>query len=227
VASHDLQEPLRKIVAFGQRLRLRYGGKLDVRGLDYLERLERSAQRMQMLLEGLLLYSHVQTKAHPFRPVNLTDVMNNVLADLEVQLEQVHGRVHLDPLPTIEADATQMRQLFQNLFSNGLKFHQPDVPPEIEVRGEQVNIDGRDLIEIRIADNGIGFDPQQSERIFGVFQRLHGPTEYEGTGLGLAICRKIVMRHYGHITVQSEPGKGSVFIVQLPFTQLPPGEKMI
>lgn len=227
VASHDLQEPLRKILAFAEQLRKRYGEQLDERGVDYLERLERSAARMQMLLNGLLLYSRVQTQAHPFRPVNLMDVVTSVLADLEVQLENVNGRVHLHSLPTIDADATQMRQLFQNLIGNALKFHQPDVPPVVEVRGEQVHVNGRDLIEIGITDNGIGFDPQHSERIFGVFQRLHGPAEYEGSGLGLAICRKIVLRHFGHITAQSEPGKGATFVVQLPFTQLPPGEKMI
>jgi PAS domain S-box-containing protein len=227
VASHDLREPLRKILAFSKRLRLRHGEQLDERGMDYLERLERSTARMQMLLDGLLQYSRLQTQIRPFRPVNLMDVVGSVVADLEVQVEQANGRVHIQPLPTIEANATQMRQLFQNLIGNALKFYRPDVPPVVEVQGQQVHVNGRDLIEIRVTDNGIGFDPRHNERIFGVFQRLHGPAEYEGSGLGLAICRKIVMVHFGHISAHSEPGKGATFIVQLPLTQLPAGEKMI
>ncbi|NJN55687.1 MAG: PAS domain S-box protein [Anaerolineae bacterium] len=227
VASHDLQEPLRKISTFAERLHQRQGDRLDARGLDYLQRLQRSSGRMQSLLDGLLLYSRVQTQAHAFRVVNLTDVWQGVVADLEAHIEQVRGRVTIYPLPTIEADATQMRQLFQNLLHNALKFHRPDVPPIVEVYGQQVEVDGRDLLEIRVSDNGIGFEPKYSERIFGVFQRLHGRTDFEGSGLGLAICRKIALRHFGHITAQSEPGKGTVFIVLLPFTQLPASQKMI
>ncbi|MCL4265393.1 MAG: PAS domain S-box protein [Anaerolineae bacterium] len=227
VASHDLQEPLRKILTFGERLRTRYEDQLDARGRDYLQRSERSAVRMQSLLSGLLLYSRVQTQARPFAPVNLTAVLQNVLSDLEDQMERVHGRVVTHPLPTIEADATQMRQLFQNLISNALKFHRPGESPVVEVQGEKINVNGRGLLEIRITDNGIGFAPQDSERIFGVFQRLHGHTEYEGAGLGLAICRKIVLRHFGHITAQAVPHNGATFIVQLPFTQLPLSQKMI
>lgn len=227
VASHDLQEPLRKILTFGERLRSRYGERLDERGLDYLQRLERSAVRMQSLLDGLLLYSRVQTQDRPFEPVNLTAVLHAVLSDLEAQIERVNGRVTVQPLPTIEADATQMRQLFQNLISNALKFHRPGVAPEVDVRGERVDVNGRDLLEIHITDNGIGFEPQDGERIFGVFQRLHGREAYEGSGLGLAICRKIVLRHYGHVAAHSIPDNGATFVVQLPFTQLPPGQKMI
>ncbi|MBX3059137.1 MAG: PAS domain S-box protein [Anaerolineae bacterium] len=227
VASHDLQEPLRKILTFGERLHARYGERLDERGLDYLQRLERSAMRMQLLLDGLLLYSRVQAQDRPFEPVNLTAVLHAVLSDLEAQIERVNGRVTVQPLPTIEADATQMRQLFQNLISNALKFHRPGMPPEVDVQGKRVDVNGRDLLEIRITDNGIGFEPQDSERIFGVFQRLHGRDAYEGSGLGLAICRKIVLRHYGHVAAYGAPGNGATFVVQLPFTQLPPGQKMI
>ncbi|HUM69537.1 MAG TPA: PAS domain S-box protein [Chloroflexota bacterium] len=227
VASHDLQEPLRKILAFSERLHSRYGERLDERGLDYLQRLERSAVRMQSLLDGLLLYSRVQTQDRPFEQVNLTAVLHAVLSDLEVQIERVNGRVTTQPLPIIEADATQMRQLFQNLISNALKFHRPGAPPEVDVRGERVEGNGRDMLEIRVSDNGIGFEPQDSERIFGVFHRLHGRGEYEGSGLGLAICRQIVLRHFGHMTAQGAPNNGAVFVVQLPFAQLPPAQKMI
>jgi len=200
---------------------------LDERGLDYLQRLERSAVRMQSLLDGLLLYSRVQTQDRPFEQVDLTAVLHAVLSDLEAQIERVNGRVTTQPLPIIEADATQMRQLFQNLISNALKFHRPGAPPEVDVRGERVEVNGRDILEIRVSDNGIGFEPQDSERIFGVFHRLHGRGEYEGSGLGLAICRKIVLRHFGHLTAQGAPNNGAVFVVQLPFAQLPPAQKMI
>jgi PAS domain S-box-containing protein len=227
VASHDLQEPLRKILTFSGRIHQRYEHLLDQRGVDYLQRLERSAERMQSLLEGLLLYSRVQTQAQPFMAVNLMDVLRGVMADLEVQVEQVNGRVIIHPLPTIEADATQMRQLFQNLISNALKFHRAGVPPVVELHGERVVVNGRTLLEIRITDNGIGFTHRESERIFGVFQRLHGRDEYEGSGLGLAICRKIVLRHFGHITAHAVPDSGATFVVQIPFTQLPQAEKMI
>ncbi len=216
VASHDLQEPLRKILAFAERLRTRYGEQLDERGVDYLQRLLRSTARMQLLLDGLLLYSRVQTQARPFVPVNLTVVLNSVLSDLENQVERVNGRVTIHPLPTIEADATQMRQLFQNLISNALKFHRPGITPEVEVLGERVEVNGRALLEIRVSDNGIGFAPQDGERIFGVFQRLHGRDQYEGSGLGLAICRKIVLRHMGHIWAEGAPNQGATIIVQLP-----------
>lgn len=220
IASHDLQEPLRKIQAFGSRLRTLYADRLDDRGRDYMDRMERSAERMRELLDDLLLYSRLQTRPQALAPVNLNAVLSGVLSDLENQIDRVNGRVQSDPLPTITADATQMRQLFQNLISNGLKFHRPGVPPVVTIRAQTLTRDGQEIVEIRVQDNGIGFEDEYSERIFGVFQRLHGRTEFEGSGLGLAICRKIVHRHHGRITAHGTPGAGATFTLQLPLRQM-------
>ncbi|GAB4303712.1 MAG: hypothetical protein Fur0025_45100 [Oscillatoriaceae cyanobacterium] len=215
VASHDLQEPLRKIQAFGDRLQARFGDKLGEQGQDFLGRMQKAAIRMQGLIEDLLSFSRVTTKAQPFAPVNLSTVVEGVLSDLETRIERTQGRVTVGELPTIEADSSQIRQLFQNLIGNALKFHREGVPPEIEVSA-QVNMEG--YCEIRVADNGIGFEQKYVDRIFTVFQRLHSRSEYEGTGIGLAICRKIVERHHGIITATGSLGKGSTFIVTLPLT---------
>ncbi|HIK12989.1 MAG TPA: hypothetical protein IGS52_22470 [Oscillatoriaceae cyanobacterium M33_DOE_052] len=215
VASHDLQEPLRKIQAFGDRLQARFGDKLGDQGQDFLGRMQNAASRMQVLIEDLLSFSRVTTKAQPFAPVNLSKVVEGVLSDLETRIERTQGRVTVGELPTIDADSSQMRQLFQNLIGNALKFHRAGVPPEIEV---SAHLNNHGICEIRVADNGIGFEQKHVERIFTVFQRLHSRSEYEGTGIGLAICRKIVERHNGIITATSTLGKGSTFIVTLPVT---------
>jgi PAS domain S-box-containing protein len=225
VASHDLQEPLRKVKAFGDRLKAKYADVFDERGLDYLERMQSAAVRMQDLINALLTYSRVTTKAQPFVPVDLAQTVQDVLSDLEVRIEQVGGKVIVDRLPTIDGDPTQMRQLLQNLISNALKFHRPDEPPVVKIHGQLLNGQGQRSTEgsssggqcqITVLDNGIGFDEQYQDRIFQVFQRLHNRTEYEGTGIGLAICRKIVERHGGSITAQSTPDQGATFIVTLP-----------
>jgi signal transduction histidine kinase len=240
VASHDLQEPLRKVHAFGDRLQARYGQVLDEQGRDYLERMQQAAQRMQSLINGLLTYSRVTTRALPFVPVDLGQVVREVLSDLEVRIEQVNGRVEVGDLPTIDADPTQMRQLFQNLIGNALKFHRPEEPPLVTISAKLLDAgdqppateqraaaERRAVTEevaarrcqILVQDNGIGFDPKYLDRIFQVFQRLHGRGEYEGTGIGLATCRKIVNRHRGSITATSTPGQGATFIVTLPLEQ--------
>ncbi len=223
VAAHDLQEPLRKIQSFSDRLRLKTGDSLSPDAADYLNRIQSSAERMQVLINDLLSYSRVTTKAQPFTPVDLNDIVKQVVADLEVRIEQTSGRVEFNNLPTIEADATQMRQLFQNLIGNALKFHQPGTPPvvRIECRTSTGSMFGPNAsrCEIRVTDNGIGFDEKYLDRIFTIFQRLHGRHEYEGTGIGLAVCRKIVDRHGGVITAKSLPGHGSTFILTLPITR--------
>lgn len=216
VASHDLQEPLRKIQTFGSRLQTRYGAALDAAGQDYLERMIKAAARMQILITDLLAYSRVTTEAQPFRPVDLHEVMQEVLSDLELQIQLCGGEVLVDHLPTIEADPTQMRQLLQNLLSNGLKYHQADRPPRVEITAETLAQHGRAVCQLTVADNGIGFDEQYTEQIFGIFQRLHGRREYEGSGVGLAICKKIVERHGGTITAHSQVGQGATFVVTLP-----------
>ncbi len=228
VASHDLQEPLRKIQAFGDRLRGKCGPALTAEGLDYLDRMQSAAQRMQILINDLLTFSRVATKARPFVPVNLSEIVNGVLSDLEVRIEQKHGRVEVGELPDIDADELQLRQLFQNLIGNALKFHREGESPIVKVNCRLLEDPGLDqskrspddeFCEIRVEDNGIGFEEKYLDRIFDVFQRLHGRGAYEGTGIGLAVCRKIAERHGGDITATSVPGQGSTFIVRLPLKQ--------
>lgn len=229
VASHDLQEPLRKVTTFGDRLKTKYSESLGDNGRDYLERMQGAAMRMQTLINDLLTFSRVMTKAQPFAPVDLAEVTRDVVSDLEVRIEQAGAHIEVDKLEMIDADPLQMRQLLQNLIGNSLKFIKKDVPPVIKVSGTFVNGNGnnrgshssvRDLYEITVEDNGIGFDEKYTDRIFGVFQRLHGRSEYEGTGIGLSICKKIVVRHNGSITAQSAPGRGARFIVVLPVKQI-------
>ncbi|BAY78653.1 multi-sensor signal transduction histidine kinase [Nostoc linckia NIES-25] len=221
VASHDLQEPLRKIKTFGDRLKVTYGDILAEQGRDYLERMQNAANRMQTLIEDLLTLSRVTTRAQPFVSVNLAKIAQEVLSDLEIYVQQTKATVEIGELPTIKADPVQMRQLLQNIIGNALKFHRRDVPPVIKISGSILNnqtnklCNSSDLCEIVIEDNGIGFDEKYLDRIFNVFQRLHTNTEYEGTGIGLAICRKITERHHGAIAAQSTPGKGSKFFVTL------------
>lgn len=215
VASHDLQEPLRKIQAFGDRLNSKYGDVLTDKGRDYLARMQNAAARMQVLIEDLLSFSRVTTKAQPFLPVNLKEITTAVVSDLEVRIEETGGRVEIGTLPQVEGDASQMRQLFQNLIGNALKFHKKDVPPLVKVEATRQG----NMYEIKVIDNGIGFEEKYSDRIFTIFQRLHGRSTYEGTGIGLAVCRKIVERHGGTITAQSIPGEGATFIFTLPVKQ--------
>jgi signal transduction histidine kinase len=222
-ASHDLQEPLRKIQAFGGRLQNKYATQLDERGLDYLNRMIDASDRMQTLIINLLAYSRITTKAQPFEPVNLNQLVQDVLRDLEVRIAEVQATISVDPLPAIEADPTQMRQLFQNLLSNALKFHHPDVSPIIHITA--VSNPTTNSCHIQIADNGIGFDPIYAERIFALFQRLHGRTEYAGTGIGLAVCRKIVERHQGTITAAGRPQAGATFTITLPIQQTSPANR--
>jgi PAS domain S-box-containing protein len=217
VASHDLQEPLRKIRAFGDRLSTKYGAQLEPGARDYLERMCGAAARMQDLIENLLSFSRVTTKAQPFTPVDLGAVAREVLSDLESRIAQTGGRVELGELPSVQADATQMHQLLQNLLGNALKFHRPDVPPVVQLRSRALP-DGAG-VELQVQDSGLGFEPQYAERIFGMFQRLHGRSEFEGTGIGLAICRKIVERHNGTIVATGVPGEGALITVTLPYRQ--------
>ena len=222
VASHDLQEPLRKIQAFGDRLSARHAGDLGEHGRDYLARMQAAAGRMSRLINDLLTFSRVTTRARAFEPVDLADLMATVADDLHARVEREGGRVDLpDPagphaLPTVDGDPTQLRQLFQNLIGNGLKFHPPDRPPVVTVLAVG---DDAEAVTVEVSDNGIGFDEKYLDRIFDIFQRLHGRTEYEGTGIGLAVCRKIADRHGGTIAASSAPGEGATFRVTLPRRQ--------
>ena len=212
VASHDLQEPLRKIQAFGDRLKSKYAASLAPEAVDYLERMQNAASRMQTLINDLLTFSRVTTKAQPFVRVDLNRIAGEVLHDLEGRIHDTQAEIIVGDLPAIDADPLQMRQLLQNLVSNAIKFHQQGVPPQVRVSATMSD----HKAEIVIEDNGIGFDEKYAEKIFTMFERLHGRGTYEGTGIGLAICRKIAVRHSGDITARSAPGEGSTFIVTLP-----------
>ena len=220
VASHDLQEPLRKIVVFGERLKEKKIEELGPEAKDYLERMQKAAARMQTLISDLLTFSRVTTKARPFTQVNLAEVAADVVNDLEGRIEQVKGRVEIvGTLPVIDAEALQMRQLLQNLMGNALKFRRPEETPVVKVEAQMVSdpvTPSRQLCKLLVSDNGIGFDEKYLDRIFNVFQRLHTRNEYEGTGMGLAITKKIALYHGGEITAKSSPGHGATFIVTLP-----------
>jgi PAS domain S-box-containing protein len=245
VASHDLQEPLRKIQAFGDRISRRCRDDLDERSQDYLDRMLRAAERMSRLIDDLLRFSRVTTHAEPFEQVELDSMVREILDDLVVRLQETGGDVACESLPEIEADRTQIRQVFQNLISNALKFSKPDVTPQVTVSATLMSArgleqgEGEDALDagedsamlhpdegaqmwytFRVEDNGIGFDMKYAEKIFSPFQRLHGRSSgYKGTGIGLAIVRKIVERHGGTIHAESEPGRGSAFVFVLPSTQ--------
>ncbi len=212
VSSHDLQEPLRKIQAFGDRLKSRCGDALDDKSQDYLERMLNAAGRAQLLIDNLLTFSRVSSQAQPFVPVDLQDIITGVLSDLEIRIEKLGGTVTVGDIPSLEADPSQMRQLFQNLLSNAFKFSRKGVPPVVQVTAA---LEG-DRVRIEVADNGIGFEEKYSDRIFQVFQRLHGRSEYEGSGIGLSICRKIVERHGGTLIPYSQLGCGATFVITLP-----------
>jgi PAS domain S-box-containing protein len=215
VASHDLQEPLRKIQTFCDMAKQRCAPVLDRTSQDYLDRVLNSASRMRQLLRDLLLFSRVATKPEPFHKLDLARIVQEASDIFEASIKEAGCQVEIEDLPAIEADESQMLRLFQNLIANALRFRSSE-PPHIKVYGR---FNGQEMCEILVKDNGIGFAPQFAERIFKPFQRLHGRKEYEGTGMGLAICRKIVERHGGHIRAESEPGKGSTFIIRLPTKQ--------
>ena len=216
VASHDLQEPLRKFRAFSTTLKEKFGACLQEEGLDYLARMQNAEERMRKMIDELLTYSRVATKSMPFEQVDLNKIVSEVLTDLEVRLAQTRGRVEVEPLPVIHADPMQMSQLFQNILGNALKFHKKGVPPLVRVRTAAAE---QGLVEISIEDNGIGFSMEHLDLIFKPFQRLHGRSEYEGSGIGLAICRRIIERHNGQILVNSAPGQGAIFRLILPVRQ--------
>jgi PAS domain S-box-containing protein len=227
VASHDLQEPLRKIRAFGDLLVEEFHRQLDEEGRDYVERMQRAAGRMQNLIDDLLTLSRVVRKGQQLRQVDLNEVVQSVLVDLEERIESAGGRVDVGMLPTMEADPTQMWQLFQNLIGNALKYRRSDVAPHVKVGSQPTRSPSggaravKRLWQIIVSDNGIGFEPEQAGQIFQPFQRLHGRGKYEGTGMGLTICRRIVECHGGSIRAEGEVGVGARFIVVLPAQQSP------
>jgi signal transduction histidine kinase len=221
VASHDLQEPLRKIEAFGERLVKKYGSTLPEDGQMFVDRMQNAASRMRRLINDLLSYSRVTTGAKPFERLQLKDLLSEVVGDLQIRIEENQATVNIGDMPQVDCDATQMRQLMQNLIGNALKFKKPDISPVVTVSAEMVSdhtldLGGEKALRITIADNGIGFDNQFREQIFTIFQRLHSRNEYEGTGIGLATVRKIVERHKGSIMADGTPGEGAKFFITIP-----------
>ncbi|MGF1637566.1 MAG: ATP-binding protein [Cyclobacteriaceae bacterium] len=231
VASHDLQEPLRKIQAFGDRLDSKYSHLLDETGLDYIKRMQNAAGRMQKLIEDLLEFSRITRKKVPFAKISLNKIVESVLDDTAERIESTGAKVHVDVLPEVLGDKAQLHRLFLNIIGNALKFHQSGKKTEItidskvlqssEVLNTYAISTTTNMYAITVKDNGIGFDEKHAERIFNIFQRLHGRTAYSGTGIGLAICRKIAMAHHGFIIANGEEGKGAEFIVLLPIEKTP------
>jgi PAS domain S-box-containing protein len=217
VASHDLQEPLRKILSFGERLGTAAGPMLEGDARHYLERMLDAATRMRTLITDVLAYSQIATSAAPFTPTDLDAIAREVVCDLEMVIADTRGRVELGELPVIDADAMQMRQLFRNLLGNALKFRRKDSAPVVQLRALSA-ADG--FCAIAVSDNGIGFKQEHGEKIFRMFERLHARSQYEGTGIGLAICRRIVERHGGTIAATSTAGEGTTFNVTLPVTHV-------
>ena len=221
VASHDLQEPLRKIEAFADRLVRKYAKTLPEDGQMFIDRMQNAAGRMRQLISALLSYSRVTSNKSELVKIDLTKVLTEVVSDLQIRIEEAKATIRHGELPSLEADPTQMRQLLQNILSNALKFRKKGVDPVITIEGriKQPVLPGdpqAGWVVVSIADNGIGFDNAYKDQIFKIFQRLHGRMEYEGTGIGLATCRKIVDRHAGTIDADGRPGEGTTFTVTLP-----------
>ena len=206
VISHDLQEPLRMVSSYTQLLAKRYGKKLDNDADEFIGYAVDGAKRMQTLLHDLLEYSRVGTRGKPFGLVNCEHVVEQAMANLKIAIEECSASVSYDTLPTVMGDEGQLVRLFQNLIGNAIKFRREETP-QVHISALRRN----NIITFTVKDNGIGIDPQHSQSIFEIFRRLHTREEYPGTGMGLAICKKIVERHGGHISVQSQPGQGSTF----------------
>ena len=211
VASHDLQEPLRAVAGMVQLLQKRYRGKLDERADEYINLAMDGATRMQTLITDLLEYSRVERRGNPILSTDANKALKSALRNLEGSIHKSEATVTNESLPTVEADAIQMTQLFQNLIGNAIKF-QSERPPQIHVGVEDLG----DFWRFSVKDNGIGIEPQYFDRIFLVFQRLHTRREYPGTGIGLSICKKIVERHGGRIWIESELGQGTTFYFTIP-----------
>ncbi|WP_207492750.1 sensor histidine kinase [Aridibaculum aurantiacum] len=243
IASHDLQEPLRKIHTFTNMLHKGYDHLIDERGKTFMQKIMQSSSRMQKLIDDILYFSQFNSSKYSFEQVDMEQVLQEVKTDIELTIEDTKAVIQSDKLPVIEANYTQVRQLFQNLLTNALKFRKEGVTPEIKITCKymQGNMVYEDLVntspannqllmsplfwqhqkfvQVKVIDNGIGFESEYAEKIFGIFQRLHGKSAYEGTGIGLAICKKIVENHHGVIKAEAVPGEGATFTITLPVSQ--------
>jgi signal transduction histidine kinase len=226
VASHDLQEPLRKIMLFSDKIQTRFSSKIDNEADQYFQKIVKASERMQHLVNDLLKFSKHTNDVYGFERTDLNEVLADVLSDIEDAIQKKEAKIHSDQLPVIWAIPSQIRQLFQNLISNSLKFSKEGFIPEIYIKTEKIQepptqalngeLVNNTFYKIHIRDNGIGFDPKYAEDIFVVFKRLHSYHEFEGTGIGLSICKKIVDKHNGYIRAESIPDQGSIFIITLP-----------
>jgi light-regulated signal transduction histidine kinase (bacteriophytochrome) len=225
VASHDLQEPLRKLSTFSERLVAKAGGQLGDEGVRYTERILAATDNMRILIDNLLEFSRAARPHIPFERVDLNIILKQTISDLEISIEQSEAVVEYQLMPTIDAINSQMQQLFTNLIGNAIKFRKPSRPPRIEIRSEPLSVHQKDDLgllldaeyhRIEVRDNGIGFEQEYSQKIFQIFQRLHGKVEYPGSGVGLAICKKIVENHRGIIFAEGHVGEGAVFTIILP-----------
>jgi PAS domain S-box-containing protein len=230
IASHDLQEPLRKIMTYSGILKNDYFGRIDPQGQSYLTKIQNGSARMRELINDILKYSEMSKTDMVFKPVDLQQIVEEIISDLEIVIRETKAIITIEkPLPTIEANAVQMRQLFQNIISNSLKFINADVEPKVNITYEI--IDGHSIDEIeesrlnkkfysfRLSDNGIGFLPEYSKKIFTIFQRLNNNSFFQGTGIGLAICKRIIERHHGFISAEGRPNEGAIFSIILPLCQ--------
>ncbi len=215
IASHDLQEPLRKIQAFGDRLHKRVEILSDEKAIDYIERMQNSATRMRSLIDDLLKFSRVGSEDYVLKDIALADVLARVLDDLHISIDEKSAQITIGELPRVMGESNKLYQVFLNLLSNALKFSKAEQAPMITVSSQQVLIEKKSYWQIKVQDDGIGFEQEYADKIFEVFQRLHGRSQYQGTGIGLAICKKIVEKHNGIIYVESEVNKGSCFILLL------------
>ena len=226
VASHDLQEPLRKIQSFSDLLTTRFSRDLPDKAQDYLQRMHKASTRMRVLIDDLLTFSRVNSRGNPFKATSLKKIIEDVLSDLEIRIKETKARIIVEDLPVIDCDPTQISQLFQNLICNSLKFHRDKTPPVINITSRKLSDSElerthceKEMIEFSFIDNGIGFDEKYLDRIFEPFQRLHGNNKYQGSGIGLAVCKKVVERHGGLLFATSKLGEGACFQIQLPFEQ--------
>jgi PAS domain S-box-containing protein len=215
VASHDLQEPLRMVSSYTQLLAQRYQDKLDQDAKDFIGYAVDGANRMQRLIQDLLEYSRITTRGQPPAPLDIHDALGEAVRNLQAAIQESGAMVTTDELPLVRGDHTQIVQVLQNLIGNGIKFHRTDLPPRVHLSAERSS-EQPDFWTFKVADNGIGIEPRHFERLFVIFQRLHGKQEYSGNGIGLALCKRIVERHGGRIWVESQPGKGSTFQFTLP-----------
>lgn len=226
VASHDLQEPLRKIILFSDQLTIKYGEILKQEGATSVERIIKAAERMQMLIRNILSFSRSSINSGAYQNTDLNLLLEGLLPDLEISIQQKNATIDIAPMPLMNIVSDQFRQLFQNLIINALKFSKTDVPPHIQISAEILkgmqlpNISTEhyddEFYTIYVKDNGIGFEQKYADKIFTLFNRLNSTDKYEGTGIGLSICKKIVEQHHGTISAIGKPGEGSTFIIAIP-----------